>query len=45
MDSIVEDILDMMQEDSKSLVEKWIIDQSEIPFWKNKNGVVKLGML
>jgi hypothetical protein len=45
VDSIIKDILDMMQEDSRSLVEKWILNDSQIPFWKDENGAVKLGML
>lgn len=45
VDSIVKDILGMMQEDSKSLVEKWILNEEQIPFWKDENGAVKLGML
>lgn len=45
VDSIVKNILDMMQEDSKSLVENWILNKLHIPFWKDENGAVKLGML
>ena len=44
VDSIIKDTLGMMQEDSMSLVEKWILNELDIPFRKDENGAIKLGM-
>ena len=45
VDSIVKDILDMMQDGSKSLAERFVLNRLEIPFWRDKNGEIKFGTM
>lgn len=45
VDSIIKDIFDMMQDDSKDLVKKFVLNHLAIPFWRDKNGTVKFGTM
>lgn len=45
VDSMVKDIIDMMQDDTKSLVERFVLNSLEIPFWRDKNRLIKFGSL
>lgn len=42
---IVKEIIDMMQDEYRVLVEKYVLNSATIPFWRDKNGVFKLGTM
>lgn len=42
---IVKEIIDMMQDEYRALVEKHVLNSTTIPFWRDKNGVFKLGTM
>jgi len=43
VDSMTREILNMMQVESKRLVEKYVLGSLEIPLWRNKSGAINLG--
>jgi len=45
VDHMVEEILDKMDDESKELVNKHIMKELEVPFWKDETGKVKFGKL
>lgn len=42
VDSIIEDILDMMQDETSSLIKKIVLNNLEIPFWRDEHGAIFL---
>lgn len=45
VDSIVKDIIDMMQHATKSLVKRFVLTSLAIPLWRGKDGSIKFGHL
>ncbi len=45
VDSMVREILSMMQVESKHLVEKYVLESLEIPFWRDKTGAINFGTM
>ena len=45
VDSIIKDILDMMQDDSRRLVETFVLNSLEIPLWRDKSGARRFGTM
>ena len=45
VDSIIKDILDMMQDDARRLVETFVLNSLEIPFWRDKSGGICFGTM
>jgi hypothetical protein len=45
VDSIVQDIIGMLQEDIKPLVLNYVMHSLEIPFWYDKNGIIHFGAM
>ncbi len=45
VDSMVREILNMMQVESKHLVEKYVLESLEIPFWRDKTGAINFGTM
>ena len=43
VDSIIKNILDMMLDETRILVVEEILNSFGVPFWRDKNGVVKFG--
>jgi hypothetical protein len=43
VDSIIKDILEMMQEQYMKLVDKYVMNSLELPFWYDANGEIKFG--
>ena len=42
VDSIIEGILDMMQDETSSLIKKFVLNNLEIPFGRDENGAISL---
>ncbi|MEK7335439.1 MAG: hypothetical protein AAB222_08960, partial [Candidatus Binatota bacterium] len=45
VDSMVREILSMMEVESKHLVEKYVLESLEIPFWRDKTGAINFGTM
>lgn len=45
VDSIIRDILDMMQDDSRRLVETFVLNSVQIPLWRDKSGAICFGRM
>lgn len=45
VDSIIKDILDMMQDDPRRLVETFVLNSLEIPLWRDKSGAICFGTM
>jgi hypothetical protein len=45
VDSIVKDILEIMQEQYIKLVDKYVMNSLELPLWHDANGEIKFGSL
>ena len=43
VDNVIEDILAMMKEPSRKLVQKFILKEELVPFWKDENKKIRLG--
>ena len=43
IDSIINDVLEMMEADPKCLVESFVLNSLELPFWRDKTGAIHLG--
>lgn len=39
----IKHILNLMNDEHKVLAEKYILKSSEIPYWKDNNGVIRMG--
>jgi hypothetical protein len=45
VDSIITDILAMMQDDQRRLVEKFVLNSLEIPLWRDKSTAICFGAM
>ncbi|MDP2681640.1 MAG: hypothetical protein Q8P28_02370 [Deltaproteobacteria bacterium] len=45
VEHIVKEILNMMQDEHRALVKSFVLNGMTIPFWRDKNGVIKLGIM
>jgi hypothetical protein len=43
VDSIIKEVLDMMEEEPKRLVETFVLNSLELPFWRDKTGAICFG--
>jgi hypothetical protein len=45
VDSIIKNILDMMEDDPKRMVETFVLNSLELPLWRDKTGAIRFGTM
>jgi hypothetical protein len=45
VDNMIKEVMTKMDDESRELIKKFIIEQFLIPFWKDETGIIRFGKL